>query len=274
MREQYIDTASNVVTRFRTIDEFVERGIAPKGIISINESGVPIDLLNSDIGADTTVVFFHGAIEPHYRVPVLTGQGISNGLNANRVFVSDPSLYLSSELALAWYAGNHKQDLQSLLLRVISHVVSSHGAKRVIYFGGSGGGFASLYYSSQTPGSAAVVYNPQTDITKYHSRAVRSFAQIAYGIPEDEYDPLSSIRNRPVTNLCPLYAKPLANKVYYMQNSNDQYHVKRHMEPFLAAASGVNDVEVLMDAWREGHTPPPKELLSETLRRFCESSTW
>lgn len=119
-----------------------------------------------------------------------------------------------------------------------------------------------------------MVYNPQTDITKYHSRAVRSFAHIAYGIPEDEYDPLSSIRNRPVTNLCQIYSEPIDNTVYYMQNSNDLYHVKRHMDPFLAAAAGVNEVEVFMEAWRDGHTPPPKELLAETLRDFCESRAW
>ncbi|SEI42072.1 hypothetical protein SAMN04487917_101185 [Arthrobacter sp. yr096] len=274
MRLQKIDTSANVVTHFPDVETFLAAESIPVGILSINEQGIPIDILNSDVGADVTIVFFHGAIEPTHNLPVLSGQGISGGLIANRIFISDPSLYLTDKLALAWFAGNSKQPLQKLLPQVIGRIIRQHGAQRVIFFGGSGGGYASMYYSSVTPGSLAIAFNPQTKVTRYINRSVRAFATHAFGISEDEYDPIAEIPNTPVLDLCAVYGQPVDNTVLYIQNTNDTFHIERHMEPFLAVNHPDNKLHVMMDSWAPGHTPPPKTILAGFLARMTSPEPW
>lgn len=274
MRVQKIDTSANVVTHYQDVESFLSSESIPAGILSINEQGIPIDILNSDIGADVTIVFFHGAIEPKHSLPVLTGQGISGGLIANRLFISDPSLYLTDQLALSWYAGNSRQPLQKLLPRIISRIIRQHGASRVIFFGGSGGGFASMYYSSVFPGSLVIAFNPQTSVTRYINRSVRAYATHAYGISEDEYDPISQIPDAPVLDLCRLYERKMDNTVLYIQNANDTYHVDRHMRPFMAANHPGNSFHLMIDSWAPGHTPPPKTILAGLLARMTSPEPW
>ncbi|WP_090817401.1 hypothetical protein [Arthrobacter sp. yr096] len=274
MRERFIDTKANVVTNYRDLDTFLGAEDVPPGILSIAHNNLPIDLVNSNIGANTTVIILHGAIEAHHKIPFLSGGGITAGLQANRISISDPSLILSDKLQLSWFAGNKHQRVQSVLPRIIDKVLQSHGSERVIFFGGSGGGFASLYFASLFPGSLAFIWNPQTDITKYHGRNVRDWATLAYGISEDEYDPISRIPDMPVTDLREIYSRRVGSTVLYLQNLNDEYHIERHLKPFLEVQHPDNKIHVFQAAWREGHTPPPKDDLRSGLEQLVGPESW
>jgi pimeloyl-ACP methyl ester carboxylesterase len=274
VRERFIDYKANVVANYRDLDAFLGLDSVPAGINSVTVNGIPIDLVNVDLGADTTVIIFHGAIEPGHTIPFLSGNGITHGLQANRVSISDPSLILSDKLALSWYAGNKDQQLQSILPKIIQKVLDSHGSKRVIFFGGSGGGFASLYFSTLFPESLAFVFNPQTNIERYLGRSVRDYATIAYGIADDEYNPLAEIEDRPVTDVLPIYSNPVPNTVLYLQNLNDPYHIDRHLDPFIKAKHPENRIFFHQDAWQDGHTPPPKEMLKDYLQKLAGPEPW
>lgn len=275
VREQVIDTAANMVTRYSGVTSFLDAPTIPQGIVSISESGIPIDLLNSNVGSDTTIVLFHGAIEPERSLPVLTSQGVSTAVGANRVFISDPSLYLSQELRLGWYAGSSAQpNLQDQVYRIIERIIASHGARRVVFFGGSGGGFASLYFAARFPNSAAVVFNPQTNIAKHNGISVQKYANIAYGVPIGSSSPVSEITPPPVTNVCELYSDLTNGFVIYIQNLNDEFHVNNHMRPFLDAVHHETPVFTIQDSWEEGHAPPPGRLLTEVLAGVCAVQRW
>lgn len=101
------------------------------------------------------VFSFHGNTprNPDLKLPVFTG------LN--------PTLYLDPDLKLAWYAGSSGWDLQSLLKCVLRKIATVARSNDLIFLGGSGGGFASLYCAASFPGSLALVWNPQTDIGAY-----------------------------------------------------------------------------------------------------------
>lgn len=260
-----------MVRKFNSVDNFLKADSVQPGILSINSAGLPIDVMNSPKDADTMVVFFHGAIESHYKVPVLTGQGISTGLNASRVFISDPALYLSDKLMLAWYAGNSAQPtLQTDLIRIIEKLAEANSAKRIIFFGGSGGGFASLFFASHFDNSIAVVFNPQTSISKYQSRAIHAFTHHGFGIDSAEYDPLSLLPGNVVTDLCDVYSDRRPAIVAYIQNLNDHAHVERHLRPFFKNVHPENSLHLLADAWGEGHSAPPKDVLSPILTDLVE----
>src|SRR5699024_1872257 len=137
----------------------------------------------------------------------------------NRVFVSDPSLVLDEDLMLAWYAGNsHQPNLQEILTDVLRKIAEDLESKKVVFFGGSGGGFASLYFAGQFENSLALVFNPQTNIAKYSERAVRAFAMKSFGVREDTTAPLAHLPPEVVTDVCELYKTPRRTTLVYLQN--------------------------------------------------------
>lgn len=275
MRERVIDKNLHQVTEFASTENFLATDSVPAGITTIWENGLPIDLLVSPTASDTTIFFFHGAIEQHFTLPVLSGLGISGAVDANRVFVSDPSLVLDDNLMLAWYAGNRQQpNLQTVLTNVLRKVAESLGSKKVVFFGGSGGGFASLYFASQFEDSLALVFNPQTNIAKYFERAVRDFAVKSFGVDANSTDPLSPLPARVATNVCNIYTTPRRATIAYLQNQNDAFHVESHLGPFLQSLHQETKLLLFKEAWRDGHSPPPKELLTQVLDLAASSDDW
>jgi hypothetical protein len=275
MRERVIDKSVHVVTEYTSIQGFMGTDTVPAGIITIWEGGLPIDLLVSPIASDTTVFFFHGAIERHFTLPVLSGLGISGDLNANRVFVSDPSLILDENLMLAWYAGNSKQPrLQDILSHIFKKIADSLQSQKIIFFGGSGGGFAALYFASQFDDSLALVFNPQTNIHNYAERAVQDFATKAFGASSDLQAPLAHLPPHVVVDVCQTYKVRRNTTVAYLQNQNDTEHVQAHLFPFTQAIHDQTPFLLLKEPWNKGHSPPPKELLMQALNLSVSSRDW
>lgn len=274
-RERVINRDIHQVSEYSSVTDFLEGSTVRAGISTIYSGGVPIDLLVSPKASDTTIFLFHGAIEPHFTLPVLSGLGISGGLDANRVFVSDPSLTLDDGLLLAWYAGNHKQpDLQQNLVKIFKKITASLRTKRTVFFGGSGGGFASLYFASQFQNSLALVFNPQTNIAKYSKRAVKDFAEKAFQVDGSHGDPASQLPTGVISDLCEFYKTPLDTKIVYMQNRNDQTHMESHLRPFSKAMHTNNEFLLLKEHWQKGHSPPPKDLLTHVLNLAVSSDNW
>lgn len=268
------------MSTFSSVTNFLNAKTVPAGISTIYSGGLPIDLLlsrgNSDTGnSDTTVFFFHGAIERDFTLPVLSGLGISGGLDANRVFVSDPSLLVDENLLLAWYAGNlYQPELQEILVMIFDKIVSVLGSKRNVFFGGSGGGFASLYFATHFRDSLALVFNPQTNIAKYSERAVQDFTSRSFNIPMQQKTPLNELPNGVVWDICAIYERPQPNLVAYMQNLNDETHLQHHLLPFSQNIHPSTEFILLKEPWKEGHSPPPRELLSKVLDLSVSSNKW
>lgn len=231
----------------------------PSTTYTVMLGDIPVDLRYDDRGSDTTIVFFHAAITKAVRrYPVFSGSTFSEGIDANRLFISDPSLYVDSRIRLGWYAGNVRQpNLQDALTEIIAKFDGPN--RRLIFFGASGGGFASLYFSSRFPGSTAIPVNPQTTIGAYVPVIVNRYLNYAWGG--------SSITDLPVcTDVVDVYSRPVDNSVLYIQNSGDGDHMDHHYSPFMDALPEGHRVEpVLIDAG-EGHVPPKRPVLTQILK--------
>lgn len=274
-RQREIDRSTHSVQSFASLEGFMRGLVPPSGIVTINLDGAPLDLLVSPARSRTALVFFHGAIERDFTLPVLSGLGISGGLEANRIFVSDPSIHLDQDLLLAWYAGNRLQrDLQDQLVLVLKHTVDLLGASRVVFFGGSGGGFASLYFASRFDNSLALAFNPQTNISRYMDRAVQDFAEKAFDVEAPAEHRLANVPRVVQTDLCQVYSQPKPPLIGYMQNLNDKGHIENQLRPFFAALHPENRAMLLADQWNRGHTPPPKSLLTEVLNAAASQGKW
>lgn len=245
---------------------FVSAPRIRRGIHSVWHKGLPIELELSRERSETLLVVFHGALEHYAVLPIFPGANVTSSLDVARVSLSDPSLYLSPTLPLAWFAGSQVQpDLQDVTTRLIEKLLKSTGAKRLIFFGSSGGGFASLIQAVSFPGSVAVVANAQTDVLRYHEDHVRNYLSTAWDndrvrfVENVEFSAIEAFRktgNRP--------------KIVYMQNSTDTFHVNGHLRPFIGQAGNTPHIDLLFDDWGIGHVPPPKWLIHSTLQAVSQ----
>lgn len=182
-------------------------------------------------------------------------------LAASRLSISDPSLQLNDELTLSWYIGNSNQPLlQEVLDGIVQKFATDWAAPRAIFFGGSGGGFATLRATFSNPGSIGVAFNPQTDIERYHRGHRERFYKYCWNdepeaIPEDV-----------VTSTVEQYASgPFQGKLLYIQNNTDILHTSRHLPMFLENAAGNGEIYLGLSNWSERHTPPPQQILRGAL---------
>lgn len=253
--------------KFGSIGAFLNVRARVHGAVEIDLGGLPLHFFYDWRESDTTFVSFSGAASAKVKhVPAWAGDGISRRLGVNRVLISDPSVILSTDLRLAWYAGNTLQPmLQQDLVMLIAGIVAG---TRTILFGPSGGGFAALLYAAALPGAVAVVSNPQTDISRYQKVAVDRYMAVAWGMPS--LDPARPPFRHEVLSL---YRQVLDVDVVYVQNAGDTNHIDEHYRPFRDIAH-KNRVEYLLPYLGLGHVGPDRDSFICLLETVRDHSDW
>lgn len=248
--------------QFASTTDFLNSSVAA-GLSTIDFNGLPMDILIDPVaGATTTIVSFHPAVtNTNVTRPYFVGTTVFSGINANKVYFSDPSLELSDDLTLAWFAGNSSQpETQQAIVQVLQHVLDGLRAPHAILYGASGGGFAALYYSSQLPTSMAIAVNPQTDILKYYDHHILRYTKPAWNMHSIS-KAKASLPLRIRSNVIDVYSGGAENSVLYLQNARDEHHVNEHMQPLLESLPESNSFRFLIgDDWGDGHSPAPKEV--------------
>lgn len=251
------------------------------GVYHFTEDGRYVDMLLSGMEkmeeSNTVFVCFGGAVTSRTgtSAPFFSGVSIAKKLNAPMISVSDPTLSLSHQLGLGWYVGHEGFiDLPSYIARLLDSFVERTGA-RLIIFGGSGGGFASLLILSllQTNNVSAFVWNPQTSIARYSLPSVRRFLEVAFPTNLSSSNIDKDLGATGVifdlSSCVPLLSRE--KQIVYLQNSSD-WHAQMHAEPFLSkfGASEKASKEVFLfnnylayweGNWGEGHIPPSQEII-------------
>ena len=256
------------VHRFADLDAFFGQTRFVPGAYQIDTETCPIDfLLNSVEPGAPMVINYHAALSgTSYTLPYFTGLQVTAGITATQVCVSDPSLGLSADLKLAWFAGHRGLDFQRVWRSIIDHLGESVQASRELHFGASGGGFAALYFARGGTDRMAVAVNPQTSIAAYLAGPQRNFTRICFGA-QDEQSHTDVLRHRASTDLVELYREPVRNTVVLIQNVQDP-HMESHVLPFVAACHPANSLYANFHAWGPGHIPPPADFLKAVLRRL------
>jgi hypothetical protein len=227
--------------------------------VTLDGGELPVSVHLED---SSTVVFsFAGAVDRSTNtLPHFAATSIHEYIPASVIALSDPSLALSEDLKLAWYAGHEGFDLQQVLPDFFRRVIDCLAATRVAFVGTSGGGFAALYYSWQVPGSLAVVTNPQTNLNRAIRAHREKYRAICWPSLEDDA-PLSAAID---VDLCSLYGKRCPNTVIYLQEATDFFHLRWHFGPWVARLprESAARLVVRMASWAEkrGHQPVPAKI--------------
>lgn len=211
-------------------------------------------------GSRNIVFAFHGAVHQESRKGT-TFAHFPNRQTANshQISIADPSLVMHRNLSLAWFCGHEGVDVQGIVSAICIEAARLLGAERRIYTGGSGGGFAALYFSHRDPGSVVVAFNPQTRIMDYSGRLVANYRKACWPSLAKDAD-LAKVT---CVDLVPLYQKGLTNTVIYVQSNGDRRHFTRQMMPMVGAIARASDRQNFIlhsDYWGElGHVSPPEE---------------
>jgi len=236
VQRQLLSRSTLPIKRFGSFDEFIASPTLASADVYIGRelSGVVLPVRWINRGANATVVIFGGAVSGSIgSVPIYSGIGVGSELPANMLLISDPTLQLSRDLTLGWYAGNKEwPNLQSDLSQLI---VALAGGTSIVLFGGSGGGFAALDQGARIPGSTVVASNPQTNILKYYRAPVERYITHAWG-GRGNFDLYAR------HDLVSTYASPVDCDVVLFQNMRDAFHLRYHFGPFKEACSNGNQV--------------------------------
>lgn len=241
----------------------------------------------------TIIVCFNAAVDQRSSKcgPFFSGRGLAASLKLPLISIADP-LVSSTNLSIAWYAGseNHigfQQEIASFLDRIAGHYKA-----RLIIFGGSGGGFASLAISHFLKSEATlVVFNPQTSISKYSYEFARDYVSTAF---PSHFNALASQKPESVANRAAKLHEILRQtnivhdvteinfpdniKLLYLQNKTD-WHVDGHTVPFLRDKKwtliGQNSLifkefGMYFGSWGKGHIAPNADIIATVLLKAAK----
>lgn len=245
------------------------------------DRGINLETLLVNKQSDVLLVSFHGAITRKKIILPMFERLTSFGqLEHNLMLVSDPTLRLADNLELSWYTGWENLDLRPIIAEWATKAAEATNAKQIIFYGGSGGGFASLQMSAHTPGSIAIAMNPQIEINGYkvegiHLGPLRRYVRVVWPhlspVPIRELDDThgwhSTLGDR--VSAAQLYSKPVDNRVLFVQNRNDHSHMDRHHGAFKTAVeNGPNRDNVIFEYYNgpNAHAGPTPKLVQRTLR--------
>lgn len=243
-------------------------------------SDAPVEIFILRRGLPCLVSSFHGALDrDKFQIPRFERINSIVPFETSMVCFADPSLYLDSELQLAWFTGWSGFDLQERIGGLLECLAARWGVQRQILTGSSGGGFAALQIGTFIPESLAVAFNPQTEIETYlaageSADAQCDYARVVWNIEASSSGPspfwLASLPDS--TSCLRRYAKPVLNQVLLVQNVDD-FHYEDHYLPFLAAAArggNLGRVEALEYAGGGVHIPPSPKLFESVLKQVFE----
>ena len=191
-------------------------------------------LLSPREGADRLFVFFSGdAMRSKYNPPVFQRWKWAPMMPGHCLYVSDPTLAISDTLGLSWYCGTEHWDPQARIAEIVGEVASRLGvtADRIVTYGSSGGGFASLRILPALPQASAITINPQTDVTRYKFKNVEKYIDLAAGTR----DRAEALRRMPRLSLYSIVDELRDRRIAYLQNTLDDHHYEAHYQPFRAA---------------------------------------
>lgn len=269
-----------------SVQGFAESNAWYAGIHSISLSDgnvldvyLSADMSHSLFAGRTVPVFFSGALTQREGThpPYFSGANLGNQLGLPYIAVSDPTLNLSDELGLAWYAGYEGGTVQESIYRVLNSF-AKRGSMHLLLVGGSGGGFAAMYYGDRLGGDAsAFVWNPQTSISHYAPESVQRYFEVAV----TDYDFGSDAHNNEAkltqVGIHSRNVKFHGHRLLYLQNYND-WHVRSHLAPFIETSdvvyrgnglySNAHNQAVVISAFGEGHAVPDKQLIFDVIEKM------
>jgi pimeloyl-ACP methyl ester carboxylesterase len=102
------------------------------------------------------------------------------------VAFADPSMGMSDELRGAWFL-HPEIDVLEAIARRVRTLAKTVGARSVLIYGSSLGGFGALSIAALVPGAKALAEVPQLDFARWRPGAVADVERYLLGVPLEEH---------------------------------------------------------------------------------------
>ena len=159
--------------------------------------------------------------------------------------------------------------LSALVLTIAAKIGVAR--EKVVTYGSSAGGFASLMLSCRLGPATAVAINPQISVLEYSRRFVDDFLEAAF---ESKTPEQLSEEERNRLSVIDVYKKAPETKYVIVQNILDRVHYYRHFGKF-CEAFGVDPakercakdkVKTILYRSPDGHGAEPKEMVDQIIK--------
>ncbi|MGP5112859.1 alpha/beta hydrolase family protein [Corynebacterium casei] len=228
--------------------------------------------------SDTLVVTFHGANMASKNQPYPRYERARTFMKTDASFacIADSTIQ-DTDLLLAWYLGDQKHDPMSFIDVAVSRAMKKIGASRVIFVGGSGGGYAAMRAALRTPNGHAFLESPRLFLDTAAERSMRLYLKQFWRgktVPElQKLDPerFDAYRSQ--------IAQAPAGKIYYLQGLYDptflwnEYRLAKELvgldSPLGTSPTGSVRFE-LFESETQKHGPPPFEIFKDHWRQANE----
>ncbi len=230
--------------------------------------------LRKVINSRELLIIFHSAFDRKKREIPPFDAFAKDIKNITQLSVSDPSMQINKTNEASWYAGHEGFESQKILPDLFNEIVEQGRFERVVFLGGSSGGFASLFYSSFIHKSVAIASVPQTNLNTYISGPITRYRENCWSSLTTNEE----LSKKIITNLCDLYSVPQSNTIIYIQSAGDTFHTRTQLTPFMQAVQNPNGEKFILDSgfWGIlGHSgsAPSKAFLPWTRAALASPST-
>lgn len=217
--------------------------LSASGIYTVRYKGHSIDLRYTQGRGKDVLFLFHGAMNRATRtIPKFQG-ALAGFEDLHQISIADPSLECNDELAAAWYIGTEHLDLQAVLVDLIRDACTLLQARKRIYFGGSAGGFAALYYGHFDRDSVVIAVNPQVDLAAYSTNAMGKYLSAAW----PSLGTVAELAGHRCINVGDRYAKGFGNSVIYLQSAGDRRHLLKQLPSFLSTINAKDALNLIVE---------------------------
>ena len=161
----------------------------------------------------------------------------------NYLVISDPTHYADKNVQIGWYVG----DKDTWYLEAISNIIRKIAINRnitnnnILFYGSSGGGFASIGLSTLIRSSKVLVNNAQFFVMNYYPWAVKKLFKMLYNyFQSDNHDEIyKKIKHR--INHIELFKKmKYVPNIHYYVNANSEADINNQCIPFLKEITNVD----------------------------------
>lgn len=200
-----------------------------------DDYGFRFDMIcNIKRNTDALVVVMQSAVDrAKSEIPIFQRWKWADDFNASILVLNDPMLYLDKAMNGGWMMGNKEVDLIEICVNQIRKLIEqlNISTEKVIFYGGSAGGFTALMMATVLKGSKAIVDIPQIDLERYnHLKQIeyafnKGFGTNSFSILKNLYKYRINVIER-----CKKYNN--IPDFIYLINMNDTHHIEEHFLPF------------------------------------------
>lgn len=218
------------------------------------------------------VVALHGVLRrDKYVLPRFEWLNSLRKLGYNVIAFGDPTMDLTPSMEGGWWLGTRLTDVVPQMAAIIDRAAEQLGVRHVILAGSSMGGFGALQLGAFVPSATVAVFNPQTDLRRYHATRVARGAMGAVfgedGEPEEHR-----------VDVLARYARmgAVPSRIRYVTNTGDAHHIEAHYEPFAAALANLGHATAIERSHRDdgpGHVKIPREAFVSVIAEEAERSS-